>query len=305
EVYKKIGDYKSALAVQEQSEQIKDSLAVLERIGVIASLSADYQLKNKEIEIERLELANDLVEQKNQQNKYVILGLGVFALLAVGLGYYFSRHRKLQLEQSLAEVKESLLRLQINPHFIFNTLNSIQSSFLQEDEEKTIHLFSRFSNLMRQVLHNSESAFVPLSEELDLLINYLELEKIRSNDKFDYQIEIEDQVNLYHTKVPSMILQIFVENAIWHGIGPKRSRGLIRISVGEEKGKHKITVEDDGIGRSFSILQKSKGQKNKKSLGTKLAMQRVQQLNQKFGKGLVLEVQDREEVSGTRVSMLA
>ncbi|MEM9884668.1 MAG: ATP-binding protein [Bacteroidota bacterium] len=102
-----------------------------------------------------------------------------------------------------------------------------------------------------------------------------------------------------------MILQIFVENAIWHGIGPKRNRGLIRISVSEEKGKHKITVEDDGIGRSFSILQKSKDQKSKKSLGTKLAVQRVQQLNRKFEKGLVLEVQDREEVSGTRVSMLA
>lgn len=304
-IHKKLGNYKEALATQQKIETIQDSTLALERIGMIASLEADYQLKNKEEKIERLELENDLVQQKNLQNKRMIIGLAVMLLLAIGLGYYFSRHRKLKLEQSLAEVKESLLRLQINPHFIFNTLNSIQSSFLQEDEEKTIHLFSRFSNLMRQVLHNSESAFVPLSEELDLLINYLELEKIRSNDKFDYKIEVEDQVNLYHAKVPSMILQIFVENSIWHGISPKKERGLIRILIGEENGKHKITVEDDGIGRSFSILRKSKDQKNKKSLGTKLAMQRIQQLNRKFGKGLKLEVQDRGENLGTKVLMSA
>ncbi|MEM8523490.1 MAG: histidine kinase [Bacteroidota bacterium] len=304
-IYKKLKNYQSALAVQEQSEIIKDSLAALKRIGIIASLEADYQLKNKEEKIERLELENDLVQQKNLQNRRAISGLGITLLLAIGLGYYFSRHRKLKLEQSLAEVKENLLRLQINPHFIFNTLNSIQSSFLREDEEKTIHLFSRFSNLMRQVLHNSESAFVPLSEELDLIINYLELEKIRSNDKFDYKIEIEDQVNLYHAKVPSMILQIFIENSIWHGISPKQERGLIRIAVTEENGKSKITIEDDGVGRSFSILHKSKGQKSKKSLGTKLAMQRIQQLNRKFGKNLKLEVGDRLESSGTKVSMVA
>ncbi|MEN0046821.1 MAG: histidine kinase [Bacteroidota bacterium] len=304
-IYKTLGNYEQALATQEKIAIIQDSTSVLERIGIIASLEVDYKLKNREEKIERLELENDLVQQKNLQNKRATSGLAIMLLLAIGLGYYFSRHRKLKLEQSLAEVKESLLRLQINPHFIFNTLNSIQSSFLQEDEEKTIHLFSRFSNLMRQVLHNSESAFVPLSEELDLLINYLELEKIRSNDKFDYKIEIEDQVNLYHTQVPSMILQIFVENSIWHGIGPKQGRGLIRIKVEEENGKSKITIEDDGVGRSFSILHKSKDQKSKKSLGTKLAMQRVQQLNRKFGKGLALEVEDRVEKSGTRVSMLA
>ena len=154
---------------------------------------------------------------------------------------------------------------------------------------------------MRQVLHNSEMSFVPLSDELNLLINYLELEKIRSNNKFDYEIEIEEDVNIFQAEIPSMILQIFIENSIWHGIGLKENRGTIRILVSKEKARHKIMIEDDGVGRMFSIRHKSKDQKNKKSLGTQLAKQRIHQLNRKFGTGIQLEIEDRLDTTGTVV----
>ncbi|MEM7367786.1 MAG: histidine kinase [Bacteroidota bacterium] len=303
-LYETIGDYPRALEAQKRSSQIKDTVLSLERIGVAVSLETDYELQVQEARIDRLQIENKLAQQQNVQNQRTIIALLIFILLVALLGYYLSRHRRLTLQKDLTEVKESLLRLQINPHFIFNSLNSIQSSFLQEDEEKTIHLFSKFSNLMRQVLHNSEFPFVSLSEELELLTNYLELEKIRSNNKFDYCIEIEEGVNMYQVQVPSMILQIFIENAIWHGIGPKKDRGSIRILVSEEQGKHKILIEDNGVGRSFSIKHKSDDQKTKRSLGTELARQRIHQLNRKYGKGLSLNIQDRPDMMGTCVEIM-
>lgn len=304
-IHKKLGNPDFAYETLQKSKIIQDSIHSLERLGHLASIEADYELRDKESRIERLEFQNQISEQKNQRNQLIIIALAIFLLLLGGLGYYFSRHERLKLEKGLAEVKQALLRLQINPHFIFNTLNSIQSSFLQQNEEKTIYLFGKFSSLMRQVLQNSTSAFVPLSDEIELLINYLELEKIRSNNKFDYQVDIEDGIDIYEAQVPSMILQIFIENAIWHGVGPKESRGNIRIVVNQEEGRHKITVEDDGVGRSFSLKHKSKDQKNKKSLGTDLVYQRIQQLNRKFGRGMQLNIRDRASQSGTRVELLA
>ncbi|MBX2873936.1 MAG: histidine kinase [Saprospiraceae bacterium] len=304
-IHKKLGNPDFAYETLLKSKVIQDSIHSLERLGLLALIEADYELRDKESKIERLEFKNQISEQKNQRNQLIIAALAIFLLLLGGLGYYFSRHERLKLEKSLAEVKQALLRLQINPHFIFNTLNSIQSSFLQQNEEKTIYLFGKFSSLMRQVLQNSTSAFVPLSDEIELLINYLELEKIRSNNKFDYQVDIEEGIDIYEAQVPSMVLQIFIENAIWHGVGPKESRGHIRILVSQEQGRHKVTVEDDGVGRTFSLQHKSKDQKNKKSLGTDLVFQRIQQLNRKFGRGMQLNIRDRATQSGTRVELLA
>lgn len=304
-IHKKLGNPDFAYETLQRSKAIQDSIHSLERLGLIASIEADFELRDKDSRIERLQMQNRVSEQKNQRKQDIIIALVAFLLLLGGLGYYFSRHKRLKLEKGLAEVKQALLRLQINPHFIFNTLNSIQSSILQQNEEKTIYLFGKFSSLMRQVLQNSTAAFVPLSDEIDLLINYLELEKIRSNNKFDYQVEIADGVDVYEAEIPSMILQIFIENAIWHGIGPKENRGNIRILVSWEKGRHKITIEDDGVGRTFSLQHKSRGQKSRKSLGTDLVFQRIQQLNRKFGKGMHLSIKDRSAQMGTTVELLA
>jgi len=303
-IHKKLGNPELAYETLQKSKAIQDSIHSLERLGLIASIEADFELRDKDSRIERLQMQNRVAEQKNQRKQDIIITLVAFLLLLGGLGYYFSRHKRLKLEKGLAEVKQALLRLQINPHFIFNTLNSIQSSILQQNEEKTIYLFGKFSSLMRQVLQNSTAAFVPLSDEIELLINYLELEKIRSNNKFDYQVEIAEGVDVYEAQIPSMILQIFIENAIWHGIGPKENRGNIRILVSWEKGRHKITIEDDGVGRTFSLEHKSKGQKRRKSLGTDLVFQRIQQLNRKFGKGMHLSIRDRSAKMGTTVELL-
>lgn len=297
------GKYKEAMEALSGKQRIQDTILSLERIGIALSTEADFELQVRQGEIERLEFQNQLEKKQNVQNQRTILFLLVLLSLIVALGYYYSRHRRLKLERNLAEVKESLLRMQMNPHFIFNSLNSIQSSFLQADEEKTIHLFGRFSTLMRQVLQNSEETFVPLNKELELLDNYLELEQIRSNHKFAYQLEIGDKIKAHQIEVPTMILQIFVENAIWHGIGLRTEPGNIHIQVVDQEGKPQIRILDDGVGQTYSQAQKTADQKKRQSLGTHLARQRIQQLNRKFRKTIALSVEDRLDRSGTMVTL--
>ncbi len=304
-IYKQQQLAAEALLVLEQKNLIKDSLLTLERIGLIASLEADQRAERKELEIQQLELTNRINKERNQVQQRTILSLVLALIIVILAAVSFSRQRKLTLESQLAQAKEKLLRLQINPHFLFNTLNSIQSSLLQRKDEKTMQLLTRFSNLMRSVLQNSETELVSLNEELDLLSNYMELERKRLDHKFNYTIDIEEDINTNNIKIPSMILQVFVENAIWHGFRSVKNDGQIRIMVKKANKGHEIIVDDNGKGRLFSSKHKSADQKNKISLGTRLAQQRIQQLNQKFSGHFKLEIIDKPSDSGTTVILFA
>lgn len=296
-------DYKAALSTTKEKNILSDSLIRLNNIAAIILNQSKRSLAKSELEVQQLESINQKAESKNRRRRNIILGL-IASIFALGLAsYFYSRNKKLELEKELAEVKQNLLRIQINPHFIFNVLNSIQSSFLLGDQEKTLHLFNKFSSLMRQVLENSVEAFIPLNEEIEMLINYLELEKVRTNNKFDYEIDIGAGIDIYMEKVPSMILQIFIENSIWHGIIPKKEKGLIKLNVEKNEGVLKIAVIDDGVGRAFSLKHKSPDQQTKKSMGTSLVKQRVHLLNRKFGKQLQLRILDGENNIGTRVEL--
>ncbi len=301
EVLEKQGAFKQAFYANKEKEIVFDSLVSMNKVGLVLTEQAKQEIEKGKFAIEKLETEKAELGIQVTQRRNIIFGL-LFGILTLGISaYYYSRNRKLTIEKELAEVKQNLLRIQINPHFIFNTLNSIQSSFLLEDQEKTIHLFNKFSSLMRQVLENSEKAFIPLNEEMEMLINYLELEKVRTNNKFDYAINIGEGIDIYNEEIPSMILQIFIENSIWHGIIPKEERGLISIDVSKWNQKLSISVLDDGVGRAFSLNRKSNDQRKKKSLGTKLVSQRVNLLNRKFGKQLSLDILDGDNAKGTKV----
>ncbi len=302
-IHKKQGNYKLALDSNDDMNVLKDSMLSLNKIGIFITEQANSQSAQKQLEIEKLEAENNLISVKDQQKRNIIYGLIGSLFLLGGMGWFYSRHRKIKLEKELADVKQHLLRQQINPHFIFNTLNSIQSSILVNDQEKTLSLFNRFSNLMRQVLENSTDAFIPLDEELRLLENYLALEKVRTNQKFDYKIEVAESVDTSFEKVPSMVLQIFLENSIWHGIIPKEENGLIQIKVSKEKDCLKIKIEDDGVGLSYSNKVVKSENHKKKSLGTKLVKQRLHLLNRKFGKNIQVNILQVQNGPGTLVEM--
>ena len=163
------------------------------------------------------------------------------------------QQRKLQLEKDLVELEQKALRLQMNPHFIFNALNSIQSQIGTDNEQAARYYLAKFSRLMRQILDNSRNTAIPLEEEVNTLENYLLIEKFCNGDRFDYKITVDENVEKDYIKVPPMLLQPFVENAIKHGLKyMEGKRGLIDVHFEEKNSLLECSVTDNGIGRERS-----------------------------------------------------
>ncbi len=183
------------------------------------------------------------------------------------------------LINSANEYRQQSLRQQMNPHFIFNTLNSIQLFILEKDSISSHKYLTKFARLMRITLDNSQESTIPLQKELEALTLYLELESLRLEGKFTYSIEITDN-QVLEQKVPTLLIQPFVENAIWHGIMLKESQnGFVNVTISRTNETITCTIEDNGIGREKAMALKAQKETEHKSLGYKITSQRIELLN--------------------------
>lgn len=212
--------------------------------------------------------------------------------------------RRNELINNLNIYKQKSLRQQMNPHFIFNTLNSIQLYILEKDHISSHKYLTKFAKLMRLILDNSQASSIPLRSELEALKLYLELESIRLSGQFEYSIEVEDE-RLLDIKVPTLLIQPFVENSIWHGIMLRPNKdGWVKISVKGDKGIIICTIEDNGIGRKAAQKIRAKQDPERKSLGFKITAQRIDLLNLLYKDDFNIQYIDLDETdgsSGTRV----
>jgi LytS/YehU family sensor histidine kinase len=209
------------------------------------------------------------------------------------------RFRKEEQKRRLRELELTAIRSQMNPHFLFNSLNSVQN-LVQQNKGREAHLYlADFAGLIRKVLQNSEKEEVSLAEELEMIQQYLSLEKLRFD--FDYQINIEPDIDPHNTLVPSMLLQPFVENAVIHGLQSKPDQRQLKIEVTREEAGIKISIEDNGIGRE-AAKEMSKPKNGKSS---KLMKERLEILQQKQGENYRLEIIDLNKTgeTGTRVEI--
>ncbi len=192
----------------------------------------------------------------------------------------------------------------MNPHFIFNALNSVNSFIASNDERTANKYLTDFSLLMRAVLENSEEDFIPLEKEIALLELYTKLEHFRFQDKFDYTITIDENIHLNDFVIPPMLLQPYIENAVWHGLRYKKSKGRLEIVISQTSPEEiKITIIDDGIGREKSKALKTENQKKQNPKGMGNIKKRVSILNAMYKDKVDVFIDDfqDEEDRGTRV----
>jgi len=156
----------------------------------------------------------------------------------------------------------------------------------QHDKLATNNYLTKFSSLMRKVLENSQNTSIPLRDELEALVLYLELEKIRFKDKFDYEIKIDEEIDTLLYKIPTMLIQPYVENSISHGLMPCEGKGLVRINLKLEREFILCTIEDNGIGRDAAQEIKQKKENNHNSLGTQIVTSRLDLVNALYGTSL-------------------
>ena len=211
---------------------------------------------------------------------------------------------KSEFNKKIAEIELKALQAQMNPHFLFNSLNSVKSLIGKKENRKATLYLTRFSQLIRQVLNNSMSKFVKLSDELEALRLYLDLESMRFQDKFDFQIEVGEDVNADFVEVPPLLLQPYVENAIWHGLLPKENgQRLLTVEVRRSGDFIQMMVEDNGIGRKNAQQLRSKTGNRRQSLGMRITDDRLKILHAIYGSEARVEVQDLTDPTGTRVTI--
>ena len=206
---------------------------------------------------------------------------------------------KLTFEQKLAQMEMMALRSQMNPHFIFNCLNSIKLYTTDNEAAKASAYLTKFSRLIRLVLENSRSEKVTLKNELDALDLYLQLETMRFKDKLRFSIEVSPELDIEGIEIPPMLLQPFVENAIWHGLMHKKEGGQVNIKVVQYKPDSLlITITDDGVGRKKATALKSKSVTANKSFGMKVTNERIALINQLYQTETNVQVLDLSDAEG-------
>lgn len=218
------------------------------------------------------------------------------------------RHQRAELadiNQQLAEVQLAALRSQMNPHFIFNALNSIKKFVIANEPANAEKYLGKFSKLIRSILDNSQRGMVTVEKELQLLKLYLDLEQLRFGNKLQYDIEVDENINTTDMEIPSMIVQPFVENAMLHGIMHRETGGKVSIKFLDNKDWLEITIEDNGVGRKKSAQYKSENGEAHHSVGITIATKRLQALKKNedtpAGIQIVDLVDETGEGSGTRV----
>ncbi|WP_336733644.1 tetratricopeptide repeat-containing sensor histidine kinase [Chryseobacterium sp. VD8] len=264
------------------------------------SLVDEKILEDTEQRIAQLEkekqLKDELIRKKNVFNYSLIFALIVLIGLII---FIFRTLKKVQIKNKKIALQS--LRREMNPHFIFNSLNSVNHFIATNNELEANQYLTKFSKLMRGVMENSTEDFIPFQQELDLLQNYLALEKTRFADKFDYEIHVDESLNTQSLKVPGMLVQPFLENAIWHGLRYRTTKGFLNLSFEKENEQLKITVEDNGIGIEESKKQKTEHQKARKRRGMKNTLERIDLLNDLYKKEISCMVKDKENNSGVLV----
>jgi hypothetical protein len=240
----------------------------------------------------------------------LLIVLALMGLAWLGANYRSKRREKIaeekaEAERRIAELRLSALRAQMNPHFIFNAINSIQHFILQNDSERAYSYLAKFSRLIRLVLDQSQSESIPFDQELMMLNLYIELELLRFERPFKYEIDVDEELRNDNIKIPGMLVQPFIENAIWHGLLPKKEgEGWIRIAFRKKPGFAEITIEDNGVGRKAASQAKQKDGK-KRSYGLQITEERLRLAEHKRSDQPTIHIIDLEDengkASGTKV----
>ena len=234
------------------------------------------------------ELKDKLISRSSMLNYILIASMLIAVLFIIIISKTLRSIKKKNKQIALQS-----LRREMNPHFIFNSLNSVNQFIMQNNELEANKYLASYSKLMRNVMQNSNKDFVSLSSELEQLKEYLDLEYIRFHNKFEYKIELDKSLDIETIMVPNMLIQPQLENAIWHGLRYKKEKGLLILKILQKDDQILIVIDDDGIGLIKSESLKTKHQRNHESLGLKNSRERIELLNNLYHCDIAIVIEEK------------
>lgn len=319
ETYALAEKYDKAYEAYLSHTHFKDSIFSEEKNLQVTELEKKYETEKKDKQIALLAKEKEI--EATLKTAFLI-GFALVSVLAILLFYIFRQRLKNQkvlaaknqeikevnFKQQLSELEIKALRAQINPHFLFNCMNSINRMILNNETEDASRYLTKFSKLVRLILENSETTTISLEKELSMLESYIQLEALRFKGKINYRIVLDESIDPEDTYLPSMVLQPFVENAIWHGLMHKESKekGMITIVIKEEGDRLLCTIEDNGVGREKARILSEKSVLKSKSLGMKITEERLRLLSKEQLEQLIhiTDLKDTMDFAlGTRVEI--
>jgi tetratricopeptide (TPR) repeat protein len=298
EYYRKNKKEKDAIRIYTDFVGQLEALMQSDSSLVDAKIVQVNEEKIAQLEKER-SLKDELIEKKNRFNYFlllvIVLILGLLVFIIRSLMSIRIKNKKIALQS---------LRREMNPHFIFNSLNSVNQFIAQNNELEANKYLSSYSKLMRTMMENSNKDFIPLSVEMEHLKEYLQLEYMRFSDKFTYEIEVDKTIDTDTVYIPNMLIQPQLENAIWHGLRYKEKPGHLLLKIYSEDNRLFALIEDDGIGIRKSKQLKTERQKEHQSRGLINTYERIDLLNQLYHTHIRLDITEKEgEETGVIVKL--
>jgi hypothetical protein len=298
-IYRTEGKKDLSLALYKQFLMLLPELVGKDSSLVDNKIIQETEEKLKALQEEKA-LKDDLIKRKNRFN-YWLIGSLITLVSFIGVILFLLKKARIKNKQ----IALQSLRREMNPHFIFNSLNSINQFIANNNELAANQYLTKFSTLMRRVMENSKDDFVLFNKEIELLQNYLDLEKSRFTDKFDFNIDIDDALyaneELY---VPGMLIQPYLENAIWHGLRYKDEKGLLQLSFSQTSNHIKVIIEDNGAGIAESKKNKTVNQQQQKGRGISNTLERIKILNELYHHNITCVVEDKALPNhGVKVSL--
>jgi two-component system sensor histidine kinase YesM len=293
------GNNKESLALYDQFLQNFDQLVQSDTTLIDAKTFQVSEDKIRQLEKEK-SLKDELITKKNTFNYFLLGSIGLLLLL-----FLWIIKALFSIKTKNKEIALQSLRREMNPHFIFNSLNSVNQFIAENKEREANKYLTSYSNLMRNTMENSNKDFITLDNELEQLKKYLELEHLRFQDKFDFKISIDPELDAERTMVPNMIIQPHLENAIWHGLRYLDDKGLLQLQVQLTNGKVAIRIEDNGIGLAKSQELKTSNQKTHQSRGMSNTKERISLLNELYKKNISFRIFEKTlQETGTIVEII-
>lgn len=306
DAYEAMGQYSTALMHQKKFVGMKDSLYNVERFKIITEMEVKYESAQKEQQLALLQQQTEVQQLKLESRKRGLIASFLGTVMVLLIAYLLIRHNRLKAKQKATELEQRLLLSQMNPHFIFNSLIAIQGYIYQNEPVLAGDFLAKFADLVRITLESSREGFITLEKEIKMLEAYLSLQKLRFEQKFDYAISIDPQLEEMGIRFPAMFAQPFIENAVEHGLRHRSSGGLLKVDYSMQRNCCiRIIIEDNGVGREVSKQIEHK--QNHKSLAMKITNERLSTLSRTFKQQFSLQLIDLkdadEKPAGLRVVM--
>ncbi len=289
-------DYKMALEYYKKARYFNDEISNDRNIRYVYDILLRYNT-NKETRVFKEEI---------QKANTILLISGIALALLAGIFYILYRQYQLKNEKKLLTLEQSMLRSQMNPHFLFNSLNSIKLYIINNEQKNAVHYLNKFSKLVRKILEASSLREIPLAEELETVELYMNIENIRFSNEIKFTITVADDINVHQVKIPSLILQPFLENALWHGLSSKSDEKKINLNITkDDKGFMHISIIDNGVGRQAAEKIKESKVLKRKSVGIAITKERLANFSKDYQNSFNIEIvdlyNDDNTAAGTQV----